>query len=111
VNQLSFFEGKQPRSNRESVLHFTGGTQVRAVKWHDWKLHYAFQPEPGTPVQPAMKLFNLRSDPKEESDLLDLNPWALSVMNKLVADFQESVVRYPSVPMGAPDPYMPPQRR
>ena len=22
------------------------GTQVRAVKWKDWKFHYAFQPEP-----------------------------------------------------------------
>jgi arylsulfatase len=110
VNQLAFLERKQPHSNRESVLHFTGGTQVRAVKWHDWKLHYAFQPEPGTPVQPAMKLFNLRSDPKEESDVLQANPWALSVMNKLVADFNASAERYPHVPPGAADPYTPPRR-
>ena len=110
VNQLPFLEGKQAHSNRESVLHFTGGTQVRAVKWHDWKLHYAFQPEPGTPVQPAMKLFNLRADPKEESDVLQANPWALSVMDKLVAEFNESAERYPHVPRGAADPYVPPRR-
>ncbi len=31
------------------MIFFTGqGTfQVRAVKWRDWKFHYAFQPEPG----------------------------------------------------------------
>jgi arylsulfatase len=111
VNQLAFLEGKQPRSNRESVLHFTGGTQVRAVKWHDWKLHYAFQPEPGTPVQPTMKLFNLRSDPREETDILDANPWALGVMNKLVNEFNASADRYPHVPPRALDPYQPPGRR
>ena len=56
---------------------------------------------------PAMKLFNLRADPKEESDVLDANPWALSVMNKLVAEFRESTTRYPHVPVNAPDPYVP----
>jgi arylsulfatase len=45
VNQLPFFEGKQRQSNRESVLLFTQ-RQLRAVKWHDWKLHYDYAPKP-----------------------------------------------------------------
>ena len=45
VNQLPFLEGKQAKSNRDSVLFFTN-TQIRAVKWHDWKFHYAFSPRP-----------------------------------------------------------------
>ena len=61
-------------------------------------------------MQPAMKLFNLRADPKEETDVLQANPWALSVMNKLVAEFNESAERYPHVPKGAADPYVPPRR-
>src|SRR5262245_4698836 len=56
-----------------------------------------------------MKLFNLRADPKEETDVLLANPWALGVMNKLVADFNASAERYPNVPPGAPDPYVPPR--
>jgi arylsulfatase A-like enzyme len=111
VNQLPFLEGKQKTSNRQSVLHFTGSTAVAAVKWHDWKFHYRYQPEPGVTQAPLMRLFNLRSDPKEETDIKDLNPWALSVMDKLVADFNASAQKYPHVPPNARDPYVPPPPR
>lgn len=110
VNQLPFLEGKQAKSSRDSVI-FYAGNQLRAVKWKDWKFHYAFQPEPGgAPVAPLMRLFNLRSDPKEESDIKDANPWAQSVMDKFVADFLATTERYPHVPPNAPDPYVPPKR-
>jgi arylsulfatase A-like enzyme len=108
VNQLPFLEGKQQKSNRDTVLFYTGN-QVRAVKWKDWKFHYAFQPEPGANVAPLMRLFNLRSDPKEESDIKDSNPWAISVMDRIVADFAASIQRYPNVPSSATDPYVPPR--
>jgi arylsulfatase A-like enzyme len=109
VNQLPFFEGRQKRSNRTAVLFYTG-TQIRAVKWHDWKFHYAFSTEKVVAGQPSsVRLFNLRSDPKEESDIKDANPWSLSVMDRLVAEFTATTVRYPHVPANAPDPYAPPQ--
>jgi arylsulfatase len=111
VNQLPLLEGKQTRSNRDTVLFFTG-TQVRAVKWHDWKFHYAFTPEAGAPpVPPLMRLFNLRSDPKEETDIKDAQPWALGVMDAIVADFTATAERYPHVPPNAADPYEPPARK
>ena len=50
------------------MIFFTN-TQLRAVKWRDWKLHYVFTPESGAPaVPPLMRLFNLLSDPKEETE-------------------------------------------
>jgi arylsulfatase A-like enzyme len=107
VNQLPFLEGKQQKSSRDSVIFFAN-TQVRAVKWHDWKLHYVFMPESGAPaVPPLMRLFNLLSDPKEETDIKDANPWAQGVMDKIVADFMATTTRYPHVPPNAPDPYVP----
>lgn len=106
VNQLPFLEGKQAHSNRESVLYFTG-RQVRAVKWKDWKFHYAFMPAPRVTEPPLMRLFNLRSDPREESDIKDANPWALGVFDKIVADFTASVERFPNVPPNTPDPSVP----
>ncbi len=109
VNMLPFFEKKVAKSPRQSALYFTG-TQVRAVKWQDWKFHYAFQPEPRVTQPPLMRLFNLRSDPREESDIKDANPWAISVFDRLVADFNASVERYPNVRTGTPDPYVPPGR-
>ena len=111
VNQLPFLEGRQAKSNRDSVLFFTG-TNLRAVKWHDWKLHYTFAPEAGAPpVPPLMRLFNLLSDPREETDIKDANPWAQSVMDKLVAVFTATTARYPHVPPNAPDPYEPAKRQ
>jgi arylsulfatase len=110
VNQLPFFEGKQPKSNRDTVIYFTSnnGNQPRAVKYHDWKFYYAFQTEPGAaPAAPAMRLFNLLSDPREDSDIKDANPWAQSVMDKIVADFAATTAKYPHVPPNAPDPYKP----
>lgn len=111
VDQLRFLEGKQTASNRDTVLFFTNPARPPvAVKWKDWKFYYAFQPEPGAPPATSlMRLFNLRSDPKEESDIKDVNPWALAAMDKIVADFQATTARYPHVPPNAPDPYVPPK--
>ena len=107
VNQLPFLEGKQAKSNRDSVIYYAN-TQLRAVKWRDWKFHYVFQPDSAAAaVPPLMRLFNLLSDPKEESDIKDANPWAQSVMDKIVADFVATTAQYPHVPANAPDPYVP----
>ena len=70
------------------------------------------KPEPGAPTNPpSMRLFNLRSDPGEETDIKDFNPWSISVFDKIVADFMATTVQYPNVPVNAPDPYVPPARR
>jgi arylsulfatase A-like enzyme len=110
VNQLAFLEGRQKASSRDCALFHTGGTQVAAVKWKDWKFHYSFQPEPGAGLPPSMRLFNLRSDPREDSDVKDANPWAIGVMNKCVEDFQATAEKFPHVPPNAPDPYVPRSR-
>jgi arylsulfatase len=109
VDQLPLFTGERAKSAREGFPVFMG-TQVRAVKWYDWKLHYAWQDEPTLPAQPVMKLFNLRSDPKEETDVKDLNPWAESVMGRVVDELNASLEKYPPIPLGTPDPYVPPPR-
>jgi arylsulfatase len=110
VNQLPFLEGKQSSSNRESVILHAGNT-LRAVKWRDWKFHYQYQNNEGNgggPPGTPMRLFNLRTDPREESDIKDFHPWVMGVMDKLVADFRATTVRYPHVPGNAQDPYVPP---
>jgi len=110
VNQLPFLEGKQAHSGRDHVIYYTG-VGLAAVKWRDWKVHYQFQPVPLGPIESGMRVFNLRSDPKEESDIKDANPWVKSVTDKLIADFAATTERHPNVPRFAPDPYTPPERR
>jgi arylsulfatase A-like enzyme len=106
VNILPFLQGERKNSGRESILYFTG-SQVRAVKFKDWKFHYAFMPEPRVTEPPLMRLFNLREDPREESDLKDANPWAIGLFDRLVAEYTANSERFPNVPAGAKDPYTP----
>jgi arylsulfatase len=107
VNQLAFFEGREDRSNRDSFIYFAPGNEVRAVKWGDWKLHYVWQDEPRGPVDRNMRLFNLRSDPQEETDIKDFNPGVIVSINRIVGEFWATVERYPLIPVGTPDPYTP----
>ena len=58
-----------------------------------------------------MRLFNLRSDPREETDIKDFNPWVISVMDRIVAEYNASVEAFPNVPPGADDPFVPPGNR
>jgi hypothetical protein len=56
-----------------------------------------------------MRLFNLLSDPKEETDIKDANPWVQSLTDRIVNEFDETTKRYPHVPRNAADPYLPPK--
>ena len=108
VNQLPLFEGSRQTSARDHVL-LHANQQLRAVKWRDWKLHYVFVPESGgPPVPPLMRLFNLRSDPREDTDVKDAVPWVAGVIDKMAAEFVATTTRYPHVPVNARDPYLPP---
>jgi hypothetical protein len=57
-----------------------------------------------------MRLFNLRSDPREETDIKDFEPWVKSATDKIVAEFEATVEKYPHVPGRARDPYTPGNR-
>jgi hypothetical protein len=39
----------------------------------------------------------------------DLQPWAPSVLGKVVDDFNATLKQYPLIPLGTPDPYTPPR--
>jgi arylsulfatase len=109
VDQLPFFEGKQPHSNRDSAIFMAREGNVMAVKWGSWKLWYRFRteltdPDPGNLV----RLFDLRVDPREEIDVKDYYPWVISIMDGIVADYEASLEVHPRVPGGIDDPYVPP---
>jgi arylsulfatase A-like enzyme len=109
VNQLPFLEGKEVHSGRESVLFVAREGYVMAVKWHDWKLWYFFQTElPDPDPDNRIRLFDLRVDPREEIDVKDYYPWVISIMDKIVAEYEASLIEHPRVPGGIDDPYIPP---
>jgi arylsulfatase A-like enzyme len=104
INQLPFFLGEQEKSLREGFLFYIKN-ELRAVKWREWKLHFYWEPEvnEGKGKLEAPYLFNLLSDPKEETDVLVFNTWVLGPMLRIVKAFNESVQKYPNTLPGEPD--------
>jgi arylsulfatase len=100
VDQMSFFTGKQETSNREGFPVYAYG-HLYAVKWHDWKMHY---------VRKAKNLYNVRTDPREEQSVYWSHTEVDAPMQQIVTDFEASLVKYPLIVPGAPDPYRPPRR-
>lgn len=109
VNQLPFLEGKQTHSSRESVIFLAREGDVMAVKWRNWKLWYHFRTEmPDPDPDNLVRLFDLGVDPREEIDVKDFYPWVISIMDRIVADYEASLLVHPRVPGGIDDPYVPP---
>lgn len=109
VNQLPLLTGESDKSARESVLFFDQVGRLMAVKWQDWKLWYRYPDDPDEPYTQSnsMRLFHLRSDPAEETDIKDFEPGVVGVIDKLVEKFRQSAAEFPHVPARAVDPYTP----
>ncbi|MBO1015005.1 arylsulfatase [Achromobacter sp. SD115] len=105
IDQTDFFTGACPASAREGFLFYIKN-DLRAVKWRDWKLHFYWEPEvnEGKGKLESPYLFNLKQDPKEESDILIFNTWVLGPILKMVQSFNQSCAAHPNTPPGKPDP-------
>ena len=109
IDQLSFLEGKQNHSNRDSAIFLARQGYAMAVKWENWKLWYYFDTEvPDPNPDNLVRLFDLNVDPREEFDVKDFYPWVIPIMDSIMADYEASLIKYPRVPGRAPDPYIPP---
>jgi arylsulfatase len=89
---------------REGFLFYIKN-DLRAVKWRDWKLHFYWEPEvnEGKGKLESPYLFNLKQDPKEESDILIFNTWVLGPILKMVQAFNQSCIAHPNTPPGKLD--------
>jgi len=111
VDQSTLFRGESDKSRREGILVFCAD-RLQAVKWRNFKVHFY---EQDTMVSPALKLsvpllFNLYTNPREDTGKVITDSWILGPILRMVAEFEASVKKYPLIPMGTPDPYRPPGR-
>lgn len=109
VDQMDFFTGKQEKSNRDSFPVYLAGA-LYAVKWGDWKLHYLWKPVADAQPENLRRLFNLRRDPKEETNVFWQNTWVDERIDKIVAEFMTDLDKHPLIKPGTPDPYHPPKK-
>jgi arylsulfatase A-like enzyme len=111
VDQLDFFRGRQPKSNREGFVYYIK-QELRAAKWRNWKMHVVWEPEPNTGPNHLETpwIFNVVQDPKEETDISNSQSWLRRPLRVLIHEFQEDLKRNPPIPPGAPDDYVPAAR-
>jgi len=108
VNQLPWWTGAVPQSAREGFLFYIKD-ELRAAKWRHWKLHFVFESEPnqGPRHLETPWLFNIKRDPKEETDAAMDDGWVRGPMRRMVIAFAQSLRAHPPIPPGAPDDFDP----
>jgi arylsulfatase len=112
VDQTGFLLGTTDTSGREGFPVFVAD-RLEGVKWRNWKVvFYDEQRDWWTP--PARlgnpKAFDLITDPKEEYPQTGLrNSWIAGPALQMVAEFESSLLAYPPIAPGTPDPFVPQQ--
>ena len=108
INQLSWWTGPSDESAREGFLFYIKN-ELRAVKWRHWKLHLVFESEPnqGAKHLETPWLFNIKRDPKEETDAAMEDGWVRGPMRKMIAAFDKSLRDHKPIPPGIGDSYNP----
>ncbi len=70
-NFLPFFKGEVKKGPREEIFYFGQGGELNAIRWNDWKVHFAVQEgniANATRDVPAWPVIvNLRADPFEKA--------------------------------------------
>lgn len=110
-NLLPYLTGKQEKSPRESMFYFSDDGDLLALRYDNWKLHFAQQRTPGTLdlwTEPFVStripwLYNLRTDPYEKATITSNTYWdwfldhafLLVPAQQYVGDFLATFEEYP----------------
>ena len=108
INQLDWWTGASEKSARQGFLFYIKN-ELRAVKWRHWKLHFVFEREPneGTKHLETPWLFNIKRDPKEETDASMEDGWVRGPMRKMIQAFEHTLRQHKPIPPGIGDDFDP----
>jgi arylsulfatase A-like enzyme len=107
VDQSDFFTGKQPKSNRDSLLTFVG-EEIVAVRWRQYRMYpKEFVSSQGGESMPGLgghreelngfpAIFNIEQDPREQVNILASSGWVIAQYLRLIAEYQKSLEKYPN---------------
>jgi arylsulfatase A-like enzyme len=108
VNQLGLWTSSNEKSARDGFLFYIKN-ELRAVKWRHWKMHLIFENEPnhGTRHLETPWLFNIKRDPKEETDVAMEDGWVRGPMRRMIQAFEQTLRDHKPIPPGIGDDYAP----
>jgi arylsulfatase len=105
---LPFFQGKKDESPRNEIVYFSQGGELNAVRFRNWKVHFAMQQgNIATAVREVTgwpAIVNLRADPYEEmmfeGEMGYLrwyadNMWIFVPIQSVIKDFLTTIPDYP----------------
>jgi len=105
---LPYFRGEVERGPRKSIIYFSQGGELNAVRYEDWKIHFAMQQgNIATAVREVTgwpAIVNLRADPYEEAmfegEMGYLrwyadNMWIFVPIQGVLKDFLVTIPDYP----------------
>jgi arylsulfatase len=104
---LPYFKGAVPKGPREEIYYFGQGGELNAVRWNDWKVHFAVQQgNIATSVREVTgwpTIMNLRADPYEKAPYesgmyirwYGDNIWLFVPVQQKLKDFLVTVPEFP----------------
>lgn len=118
IDQREFLLGKSEKSARDFYpvyMGTTSGPELYAIKWRNYKVHFIWQERKyDVPQKLAIpRLIELYDNPQERIEetigesSIETRGWVMHAMFKQLATVQDSLKKFPPVPMGATDPYKP----
>jgi arylsulfatase len=111
MDMSGFLVGEREESGRDGFVVYMG-TDVYAVKWRNWKLHFKEQDDWSGEVHTFSmpRAYNLLTDPQERDNVLFPHTWVPKAALGQLEEHVGSLRAHPPIPAGAPDPYEPPER-
>jgi arylsulfatase A-like enzyme len=106
-NFMPYFQGKEEKGPRDSIMYFDQGGNLNALRWNDWKLTFALAHgniATGVREVPAWALIaNLRMDPYERGleegggavDFLARNMWLIVPVQGKIKEFFSDFDQFP----------------
>ena len=109
VDQLKFLLGKQPKSNREHLITFTGD-QLQAVRWRQFRYYLVdvvpsgFGPSRQEGLAGTYKrlhyplIYNIEADPREEFNTNTTRGWVAGHAMRIIGQYLKTLEDHPNPP-------------
>jgi len=109
VDQSAFFLGKQPKSNRESLITFVEN-EIAAVRWRNFRMYpKAFTASFDRPSQEGLlglslpktggpDIYNIEADPRELNNIAGTHAWLFGPYMRTIAEYNQSLKQHPNPP-------------
>src|SRR5215510_835300 len=106
-NFLPFFRGEAKKGPREEIFYFGQGGELNAIRWNDWKVHFAVMhgniADAVRDVPAWPQIVNLRADPLEKAPHESLmylrwyadNIWLFVPVQQKLKAFMQTLPEFP----------------